>query len=444
MRSIGMLAAVSGTLMLATACSDGGGTPPPDNVAPVANFNMPDPPCTIGVPCNFSSTSTDDDAVTGWSWDLNGDGTADATTASATITYTASATYSVILTVRDAQDLTHAKTAEITIAPVTPVNTPPTAGFAHGCAAGVCTFTNTSTDAAPGTITTYLWSFGDNETSPDVSPTHGYNITAETDFTVTLTVTDNDGATDVETQTVSVTPAAPPNTSPTAGFTHTCSAANCSFTSTSIDAAPGTIATYAWDFGDGATAAAVNPSHSYAVVNPRNFTVTLTVTDNEGATDVETQTVAVSPPPPGAEGCTTSGTRVDCLLDIPEQSIIKLKLIGISCTLDRERVVIPPPSEDQVFLDVCSRAVGDSTKIFGGIGDRAFIYEAGSQVTIRFVQGIAGRGEPALGVPAAQLTGSFPSWTINFEDGANPGGLDEPDFADVVLQVEAVPPQPPR
>jgi hypothetical protein len=38
-----------------------------------------------------------------------------------------------------------------------------------------------------------------------------------------------------------------------------------------------------------------------------------------------------------------------------------------------------------------------------------------------------------------QVTGSFPSWTINFEDGDNPGAPGEPDFTDVVLQVEAVP-----
>jgi PKD repeat protein len=199
--------------------------------------------------------------------------------------------------------------------------------------------------------------------------------------------------------------------------------------------------TYAWDFGDGATAAVSNPSHRYAIITPRNFTVTLTVTDNGGATDVETQTITVSPPAPGAEGCTTSDIRTDCLLDIVDRSIIKLKLIGISCTLNGERVVIPPPSSDQVFLSVCSRTVGDSTKIFGGVGDRAFIYEAGTQATIRFVQGTPGRSEPTPGAPMAQLTGSFPSWTIYYEDGANPALPGEPDFSDVVLQVEAVPPQ---
>jgi PKD repeat protein len=430
MRSIGMLAVVTGTLVLASACSDGTGTPPPDNTGPEANFDVP--PCTVNVACNFVSTSTDDAQVTGWSWDFDGDNIPDRNTASASWTYATAADVNVSLTVRDAQGLSDTKTSTITIAPANP---PPTAGFTHSCNLADCTFTSTSSDVAPGTIATYAWTFGDGGTADVSNPSHSYAVTAATDFTVTLTVTDNGGASDVETQTITVTPV---NTPPTAGFTHTCDAAFCTFTSTSTDVAPGTIAIYAWTFGDGGTASVANPSHSYAVVNPTEFTVTLTVTDNQGATDIETQTVAVSPPPPGAEACTTSGIRVDCALNITARSTIKLKLLGISCDLNGERVVIPPPSGDQVFLNVCARAVGDSTRIFGGPGDTAFIYEAGSQATIRFVQGTPDRDEPAVGPPAARLEGTFPNWTINFEDGDNPGAAGEPDFTDVVLGVEAV------
>ena len=437
MRSIVLQAVLTGTLLLASACSGAGDITPPENTAPVANFAVPS--CTIDAACDFVSTSTDDAQVTAWSWDFDGDGHADATTADASFTYRTAGTFDVSLTVHDAQGLTQAKTSAITIAPVNPANTPPTAGFTYTCAAADCSFISTSADAAPGAIATYAWAFGDGATADVSNPSHSFTVSASTDFTVTLTVTDNEGATDVETQTVTVAPAPLPNTPPTAGFTHTCTAADCSFMSTSTDVAPGTIATYAWVFGDGATAAVANPSHSYALVNPTDFTVTLTVTDNEGATDVETQTISVSPPPPGTEGCTTSGTRVECLLDISSPSNIKLKLIGLSCNLLGERITIPPPSSDQVFLSVCTRAVGDSTKIFGGPGDTAFRYEAGSQVRIWFTQGTPRSGEPAVGTPAGQVVGSFPNWTINFEDGARPGDPGEPDFADVVLQVDAIP-----
>jgi PKD repeat protein len=438
-----MLAAVAGTLVLASACSDGGGIAPPENTAPVADFAVP--PCTIDVACTFASTSTDDAAVTEWSWDFDGDDDRDANTANASFTYTTAGAFEISLTVRDAEGLSQTKTRAITLAPVDPPvdppNTPPTAGFTHTCDAATCSFTSTSTDAAPGTIAAYAWAFGDDATADVNNPSHSYSVTAPTDFAVTLTVTDDEGASDVETQTVSVAPAALPNTPPTAGFTHTCDAATCSFTSTSTDVAPGTIATHAWTFGDGATADVNNPSHTYTVTAPTDFTVTLTLADDEGATDTETQTVSVSPPPPPpppppvAEGCTISGTRVDCVLDVTARSTMKLRLLGISCDLPHQRITVP--QGDQVFLNVCSRTVGDSTRIFGGPGDTALVFEPGSQVRLRFNQGTADVGEPALAPPAAQVTGSFPNWTINFEDGDNAGGAGEPDFTDVVLGVEA-------
>jgi PKD repeat protein len=236
---------------------------------------------------------------------------------------------------------------------------------------------------------------------------------------------------------MTIDPVTPVNTPPTAGFTHTCNAADCTFTSTSTDVAPGTIATYAWTFGDGGTANVSNPSHSYAVTAPTDFTVTLTVTDNEGATDAETQTVTVSPPPPAAAGCITSGTRVDCVLDITARSTVKLKLIEINCDLRGTSVTVPPPIGDQVFLNVCLRTAGEELGIFGGPTDSAIIFEAGSQLRIRFNQGTADTG--VLAAPAATFVGTFPNWTINFEDGANAGAAGEPDFIDLVVGVQATP-----
>jgi PKD repeat protein len=435
-----MLAVVTGTLVLASACSDGGGTPPPDNTAPVGAFSEV---CT-NLTCVFTDASTDPDGntdITTRTWTF-GDGTTGAGT-SVAHAYAGANTYTVVLRVTDNGGLSNEVSRSVAVTAPPPGNQAPVAGFTFAVTDNSVAFTNTSTDA-DGTIA-YLWNFGEPTSDPNnestlEDPTHTYTVTAPAPFTVTLTVTDDDGATDVETQTVTVSP---PNTPPTAGFTHTCTAATCRFTSTSTDVAPGTIATYAWDFGDGATADVANPSRSYALVNPTDFTVTLTVTDNEGATDVETQTITVAPPPPGAEGCTTSGTRVECRLDISAPSNIKLKLIGISCNLDGNRITIPPPSRDQVFLNVCARAVGDSTKIFGGPGDSAFLYETGSQVRLWFDQGTPRRGQPAVGTPAGQVVGSFPNWTINFEDGARPGDAGEPDFADVVLQVEAIPARQP-
>jgi VCBS repeat-containing protein len=64
-----------------------------------------------------------------------------------------------------------------------------------------CAFTDTSTDS-DGTVTGWLWNFGDGSTSTAQSPS-GYYAAADT-YTVTLTVTDNGGATDVTSQSVTV------------------------------------------------------------------------------------------------------------------------------------------------------------------------------------------------------------------------------------------------
>src|SRR6185295_10997418 len=179
----------------------------------------------------------------------------------------------------------------------------------------VCTFVSTSTDVAPGTIASYAWAFGDGGTAAVQNPSHTYSVTGRTDFTVTLTVTDNEGATAVATRTITVDPTPSLNNPPSAGFTNACTLAVCTFVSTSTDVAPGTIASYAWAFGDGGTSDQASPSHTYTVSAATEFTVTLTVTDNEGASDVETQTITVTPAvpvsPPSA-GFTNACTVTVC------------------------------------------------------------------------------------------------------------------------------------
>ena len=161
-------------------------------------------------------------------------------------------------------------------------NQPPTAAFTSNCSGVTCTFTSTSSDP-DGSISGYSWSFGDGGTSTAQNPSHTY--AAAGTYTVTLTVTDNQGATGSVSHSVTVTTG---NQPPVAGFTSSCSGLTCQFTSTSSDP-DGSISAYSWDFGDGGTSTLQNPSHTYAV-GGTNYTVTLTVTDNQGATSAISQT----------------------------------------------------------------------------------------------------------------------------------------------------------
>src|SRR2546426_1044878 len=183
-----------------------------------------------------------------------------------------------------------------------PPNQPPVAAFTSSCTQLTCSFTSTSSDP-DGTIASYAWTFGDGATATTQNPSHPY--TAGGTFPVTLTVTDNQSATGSVSHPVTVTAPPPPNQPPVAAFTSSCTQLTCSFTSTSSDP-DGTIASYAWTFGDGATATTQNPSHTYTAGG--TFTVTLTVTDNQSATGSVSHPVTVTaPPPPNQPPVVTAG-----------------------------------------------------------------------------------------------------------------------------------------
>ena len=90
-----------------------------------------------------------------------------------------------------------------------------------------------------------------------------------------------------------------PNNPPTASFTATPASGIAplavSFDGSASSDTDGTIASYAWTFGDGGTAAGATASHTYA--SPGTYSAKLTVTDDKGATGSQTQTITATTDP---------------------------------------------------------------------------------------------------------------------------------------------------
>jgi PKD repeat protein len=169
-----------------------------------------------------------------------------------------------------------------------------TASPLSGSAPLAVDFDGGSSNDPDGTIVTYAWSFGDGSTASGATATHTY--TSVGNFTVTLTVTDNVGAVASATLVTSVLPANQPPTARVSASPVSGSAPlTVSFNGAGSSDADGTIASYSWNFGDGATASGPTVSHSYTTA--ANFTATLTVTDNAGGTSSASVVISVASAP---------------------------------------------------------------------------------------------------------------------------------------------------
>jgi PKD repeat protein len=301
-----------------------------------------------------------------------------------------------------------------------PNNAAPTANFTFACTDLACTFTNLSSDS-DGTVASSAWDFGDDGTSGNSNPTHAYTTAA--DFQVTLTVTDNGGAEGTVTKSVTVTEPAPG--APVADFTVTCFSLDCTFVDDSQDSDGGTIVSWAWTFGDGATSDVQNPpTHSYAVTELTEFQASLTVTDNDGLTSTKTVSFTVSP----SASLTCNG--VDCVLTLEDDAVVTVTLESRECTARNNTFRITQPAEEVLITDGCySPAVGTTWDLNNGAA-----YAAGTELNAEVISGSL-KQEVA---PALRVLGAYPEWTLEFDDGED-ATPPEPDFDDLVIKITATP-----
>lgn len=207
-------------------------------------------------------------------------------------------------------DGTTLATATITVGGA--ANQPPVAvisGPSTGVAGATLSFDGSNSSDPDGTIGNYAWDFGNGSAGAGAIVT---NVFQAGNYTVRLTVTDNLGATNTASSTITI--ATPGNLPPIAnagGPYNAIVGVPLTVSGAASSDPDGTITSYLWDFGNGITHAAATAEHTYTAAG--TYSATLTVTDNSGLTATQQVTIVVTAPtppgtPPGTPPVTPPGT----------------------------------------------------------------------------------------------------------------------------------------
>jgi len=178
------------------------------------------------------------------------------------------------------------------LTPLFPTNNSPTASFAYAppnpVVGSYVQFNASASFDSDGSIVSYRWNFGDGTTGS--GPVTSNWFTSAGTFSVTLTVTDDDGATNSTTRTVQVGPI---NVAPVASFTATQFTGGwVQFDASGSFDSDGSIVSYQWSFGDGNYGSGPIVPNQYLPAG--SFLVTLTVVDDDGASATATQVIVIA------------------------------------------------------------------------------------------------------------------------------------------------------
>jgi gliding motility-associated-like protein len=207
---------------------------------------------------------------------------------SQSITVTAGGAYSVTIT--DNNGCSGILTTTVNVNPV------PFAQFTPNdvCINEPMQFQNVSTIGF-GSLVSWSWSFGDGNVSQQQNPSHYYPVAGT--YNVLLVVTSSSGCVDSINKSFNVFPL------PVANFNYLNGCQNIPIQfSNSSQVAVGNITAWNWNFGDGYTSIAQNPSHQFA--NPGVYPVTLSVETAGGCTDSIVKLVTISATPVAAFSAT--------------------------------------------------------------------------------------------------------------------------------------------
>ncbi|WP_158600076.1 PKD domain-containing protein [Halorubrum sp. Atlit-28R] len=245
-----------------------------------------------------------DGTIVAYDWDLANSGTLDTDGSNATARFADDGTYPVTLTVTDETGATDTASTNVTV-----TNRPPAVGATVNESTPTVNtpvlFDAGSSEDPDGDIEQYEWDLNDDTRYERTGPTIETAFDTAGERRVTVRTTDDDGATNETTLTIDVN--APPraNIDTTApartGEPVTFSAAD----STDPD---GTIVAYDWEIAGAADAADGSVNRTFS--DDGEYSVTLRVTDDHGATDTATARVTITNRPPTAAGTVTTPTPV--------------------------------------------------------------------------------------------------------------------------------------
>lgn len=219
---------------------------------------------------------------------------------------------------------------------------PPSAAFDASCADEVCEFDASATTAPGASIDAYAWDFGDGTSGTGVTAEHAYAQSGT--YTVKLTVTTSAGATATTSKTLTVHK---PNKAPVADLAVECAELECRFDASGSSDPDGQIASVQWDLGDGTAAVDEVVEHAYAEAG--TYEVTLTVTDDAGASTTETREVTVDRTKVDlVDAASTNGNRTNHPVVVPSSTEAGDLLVAFMTTNSTAATITGPDGWTEV------------------------------------------------------------------------------------------------